>query len=97
MMYPLVGDLAGDGVPVAVTCRVLKISRQPRQMAAWLADFAGGRGIRGSAFRSRTRTPTQTTTADKANHKQGDTGVRLAPVRDGRRRGRCDREVWVSR
>jgi putative transposase len=29
MMYPLVRDLAGDGVPVTVTCRVLKISRQP--------------------------------------------------------------------
>jgi putative transposase len=29
MMYPLVRELAGDGVPVTVTCRVLKISRQP--------------------------------------------------------------------
>jgi putative transposase len=29
MMYPLVRELAGDGIPVTVTCRVLKISRQP--------------------------------------------------------------------
>ncbi len=29
MVYPLVRELAVDGVPVAVTCRVLKIARQP--------------------------------------------------------------------
>jgi transposase InsO family protein len=29
MMYPLVTELAVDGIPVAVTCRVLKLSRQP--------------------------------------------------------------------
>ena len=29
MMYPLVSELAGDGIPVAVTCRVLCIARQP--------------------------------------------------------------------
>lgn len=28
MMYPLVLDLAADGIPVAVTCRVLKFSKQ---------------------------------------------------------------------
>ena len=28
MMYPLVLDLAADGVPVAVTCRVLGFSTQ---------------------------------------------------------------------
>ena len=27
-MYPLVRELADDGIPVAVTCRVLKIARQ---------------------------------------------------------------------
>jgi transposase InsO family protein len=36
MMYPLVRDLAGDGVPVTVTCRVLKIARQPYYR--WLAS-----------------------------------------------------------
>ena len=29
MSYPLVQDLAEDGIPVTVTCRVLKIARQP--------------------------------------------------------------------
>lgn len=34
-MYPLVRKLAVDGIPVAVTCRVLKIARQPYYR--WLA------------------------------------------------------------
>jgi hypothetical protein len=29
MTYPLVTELAADGIPVAVTCRVLKLARQP--------------------------------------------------------------------
>lgn len=29
MMYPLVSELAGDGIPVTVACRVLKLARQP--------------------------------------------------------------------
>ena len=29
MMYPLVRELAADGMPVTVTCRVLKLARQP--------------------------------------------------------------------
>jgi transposase InsO family protein len=36
MMYPLVHELAADGIPVAVTCRVLKIARQPYYR--WLAS-----------------------------------------------------------
>ena len=36
MIYPLVRELAVDGIPVAVTCRVLKIARQPYYR--WLAD-----------------------------------------------------------
>jgi putative transposase len=36
MMYPLVRELAVDGIPVTVTCRVLKIARQPYYR--WLAD-----------------------------------------------------------
>lgn len=35
MMYPLVRELAADGIPVAVTCRVLNIARQPYYR--WLA------------------------------------------------------------
>lgn len=36
MMYPLVGDPAADGIPVAVTCRVLGFSKQPYY--AWCAE-----------------------------------------------------------
>lgn len=36
MTYPLVQDLAEDGVPVTVTCRVLNIARQPYYR--WLAN-----------------------------------------------------------
>jgi hypothetical protein len=35
MMYPLVRELADDGIPVTVTCRVLKLARQPYYR--WLA------------------------------------------------------------
>jgi putative transposase len=40
MMYPLVRELAADGIPVTVTCRVLKIARQPyyRWLAAPVTD-----------------------------------------------------------
>ncbi|MGP9585588.1 IS3 family transposase [Micrococcaceae sp. AOP34-BR2-30] len=34
--YPLVTELAADGIPVTVTCRVLKLSRQPYYR--WLQD-----------------------------------------------------------
>jgi putative transposase len=36
MMYPLVRELVADRIPVAVTCRVLKIARQP--YCRWLAN-----------------------------------------------------------
>ena len=35
-MYPLVRELAEDGIPVTVTCRVVKIARQP--YCRWLAS-----------------------------------------------------------
>ncbi len=36
MMYPLVRELAADGIPVTVTCRVLQLARQPYYR--WLAQ-----------------------------------------------------------
>ncbi len=36
MIYPLVRELADDGIPVTVTCRVLNIARQPYYR--WLAE-----------------------------------------------------------
>jgi hypothetical protein len=40
MIYPLVRELAGDRVPVTVTCRVLGIARQPYYR--WLACPVAG-------------------------------------------------------
>lgn len=34
--YPLVRELAADGIPVAVSCRVLKLSRPPYHR--WLTE-----------------------------------------------------------
>ncbi len=43
MTYPLVLDLAADGIPVAVTCRVLKFSRQA--FYAWRHDPVSDRDL----------------------------------------------------
>ena len=42
-MYPLVRELAVDGIPVTVTCRVLKLARQPYYR--WLAVPVGPREL----------------------------------------------------
>lgn len=48
MTYPLVRELAADSIPVAVTCRVLKIARQPyyRWLAEPVSDVQWGRAHR---------------------------------------------------
>ena len=78
-LYPLVTELAADGVPVAVTCRVLKLARQPyyRWLANPITDERAGRGVsRERAVRRAPRRPR----------------VRLpAP---GRRGPRCRRGRW---
>ena len=43
MMYPLVRELAVDGIPVTVTCRVLKLARQPYYR--WLTAPVGPREL----------------------------------------------------
>jgi len=52
MIYPLVEELAADGIPVAVTCRVLKIARQPfyRWKTTPVADAAWERAHRINAL-----------------------------------------------
>ena len=44
MIYPLVRELAADGIPVAVTCRLLKLARQP--CYRWLADRVTTRDLK---------------------------------------------------
>ncbi len=36
MIYPLVSEFAADGVPVTVTCRVVRLAHQPHYR--WLAS-----------------------------------------------------------
>ena len=52
MIYPLVRELAADGIPVAVTCRVLKIARQPyyRWLAAPVTDAELAAAYRANAI-----------------------------------------------
>jgi putative transposase len=59
MMYPLVRELAADGIPVTVTCRVLKIARQPYYR--WLACRSPTPSSRRPTARTRCSTPTATT------------------------------------
>ncbi|MCX4406087.1 IS3 family transposase [Streptomyces sp. NBC_01764] len=51
-IYPLVKELAGDGMPVAVTCRVLKLARQPyyRWLDKPVADAVLERAYRANAL-----------------------------------------------
>ena len=51
-MYPLVRGLADDGIPVTVTCRVLKIARQPyyRWLASAVLDAELTGAYRANAF-----------------------------------------------
>ncbi|WP_157508915.1 IS3 family transposase [Luteipulveratus halotolerans] len=48
-LYPLVSELAADGIPVTVTCRVLKLHRQ--KYYAWLASPVTGRELQ-AAYRA---------------------------------------------
>ncbi|TWH05589.1 transposase InsO family protein [Rhodococcus rhodochrous J45] len=52
MMYPLVKQLAADGIPVAVSCRVLGIARQPyyRWLARPVTDAELGEAYRANAL-----------------------------------------------
>lgn len=51
-MYPLVRELAADGIPVAVTCRVLNLARQPcyRWLAAPVTDAELTQAYRANAL-----------------------------------------------
>jgi putative transposase len=84
MMYPLVRDLAAAGVPVAVTCRVLKIARQPYYR--WLADPVTAREVRHAYL---------TDALHDAHAADPEFGYRLLGD-EARRAGQvaCDRTMW---
>ena len=84
MMYPLVRELAVDGIPVTVTCRVLKLARQPYYR--WLA-FPVGRRELARAYLANAVFDAQ---ADDPEY-----GYRLL-ADEARQAGEvgCDRAVW---
>lgn len=55
MMCPLVRELAADGIAVAVTCRVLKLVRQPYYR--WLTAPPSEREFAGAHLATRCSTP----------------------------------------
>ena len=84
MMYPLVKELAADGIPVTVTCRVLKLARQPYYR--WLARPVTARELDEALLAN---------ALFDAHHDDPEFGYRLLAdeVRAAGHTG-CDRRVW---
>lgn len=84
MMYPLVKELAADGIPVVVTCRVLKLARQPYYR--WLAHPIGERELAQAYLAN---------AVFDAHRDDPEFGYRLL-ADEAREAGhsRCDRTVW---
>ena len=84
MIYPLVKELAGDGIPVVVTCRVLKLARQPYYR--WLAAPVGARELEEAYLAN---------VLFDAHHDDPEFGHRLLADEAARAGLRaCDRRVW---
>jgi transposase InsO family protein len=84
MMYPLVRELAVDGIPVTVTCRVLQLARQPYYR--WLIRSVGARELAEAYLAN---------ALFDAHHDDPEFGYRLLAdeARDAGHRA-CDRRVW---
>lgn len=84
MMYPLVSELAADGIPVTVSCRVLKLARQPYYR--WLAAPISTREIADAYLAN---------ALFDAHRDDPEFGYRLL-ADEVRATGhqRCDRTVW---
>ena len=84
MMYPLVSELAADGIPVAVTCRVLKLARQPYYR--WLAHPVTDRDLEQAYLAN---------AVFDAHRDDPEFGYRLlADEARGAGHSGCDRRVW---
>ncbi len=83
-MYPLVKELAADGIPVVVTCRVLKLARQPYYR--WLNQPIGERELAQAYLAN---------AVFDAHRDDPEFGYRLL-ADEARSAGhaRCDRTVW---
>ena len=84
MMYPLVKELAADGIPVVVACRVLKLARQPYYR--WLAHPISDRELADAYLAN---------AIFDAHNDDPEFGYRLL-ADEVRKAGltRCDRTVW---
>jgi hypothetical protein len=83
-MYPLVRELAADGIPVAVTCRVLKLARQ--SYYRWLAAPVTPRELKQTRLAN---------TLFDAHRDDPEFGYRLLGD-EAREAGHqaCDRTIW---
>ncbi len=83
-MYPLVKELAADGIPVVVACRVLKLARQPYYR--WLAHPISDRELADAYLAN---------AIFDAHNDDPEFGYRLL-ADEVREAGltRCDRTVW---
>src|SRR4051794_39654149 len=84
MMYPLVRELAADGIPVTVTCRVLQLARQPYYR--WLLRSVSARELAEAYLAN---------ALFDAHHDDPEFGYRLL-ADEAREAGHqsCDRRVW---
>jgi len=84
MSYPLVRELAEDGIPVAVTCRVLNLARQPYYR--WLAAPVSDRELEQAYLAN---------ALFDAHHDDPEYGYRLL-ADEAREAGHvaCDRTMW---
>jgi putative transposase len=84
MMYPLVRELAVDGIPVTVTCRVLHLARQPYYR--WLLRPVSARELAEAYLAN---------AVFDAHHDDPEFGYRLLAdeARDAGHQA-CDRRVW---
>ena len=84
MMYPLLRELAADGIPVTVTCRVLQLARQPYYR--WLGNPVGDRDLEQAYLAN---------AVFDAHRDDPEFGYRLL-ADEAREAGQqaCDRTVW---
>ena len=93
-MYPLVRELAVDGIPVAVTCRVLKIARQPYYR--WLANPVTDAELTRPTVPTRCSTLTATTLSSVAGSWSMRPSKLASRWPSGRRGGSCSELGWWS-
>ena len=95
-MYPLVRELAVDGIPVTVTCRVLKIARQPYYR--WLAQpVTDAEWVAGASGERACSTPTVRTSSSATGSWPTRPATTGQPMADRTAWRICSANGWWSR